>query len=472
MFKEIVKGWTKHIDFMILDILCLEISFLIAYGIRNGFGNIFSMPNMYENMFLALIVLDICVVFFFNSYQGIIRRGYLAEVRQVLIHNLWIVIGFIIGLFLLKQTGEYSRIIILTMYPVSVCIMLVARLGWKRVIRVERKRKKNLRNVFVITTSMRARDVIENLLVPYRDYMLAGIAFYDKNVKPDHCEIGNVSVCAGKDDVIEYIQNHIIDEVFIDLKDKDDENVILMNLLVNMGLTVHMNLLPNNYSFNNKKIQSFGNCTVLSATMKFASPRQILVKRAMDICGGLVGLILTGIAYVIFAPIIKKQSPGPIFFSQERVGRNGRTFKIYKFRTMYPDAEERKKELMAQNKMNGLMFKMDNDPRIFPIGHFLREKSIDELPQFWNVLKGDMSLVGTRPPTMDEYVRYEAHHRKRLAMKPGLTGLWQATGRSDITDFEEVVSLDAQYIQEWSVWMDIKIIWKTVLVVLKGKGAV
>ena len=472
MFKEIVKGWTKHIDFMILDILCLEISFLIAYGIRNGFGNIFSMPNMYENMFLALIVLDICVVFFFNSYQGIIRRGYLAEVRQVLIHNLWIVIGFIIGLFLLKQTGEYSRIIILTMYPVSVCIMLVARLGWKRVIRVERKRKKNLRNVFVITTSTRAGDVIENLLVPYRDYMLAGIAFYDKNVKPDHCKIGNVSVCAGKDDVIEYIQNHIIDEVFIDLKDKDDENVILMNLLVNMGLTVHMNLLPNNYSFNNKKIQSFGNCTVLSATMKFASPRQILVKRAMDICGGLVGLILTGIAYVIFAPIIKKQSPGPIFFSQERVGRNGRTFKIYKFRTMYPDAEERKKELMAQNKMNGLMFKMDNDPRIFPIGHFLREKSIDELPQFWNVLKGDMSLVGTRPPTMDEYVRYEAHHRKRLAMKPGLTGLLQATGRSDITDFEEVVSLDAQYIQEWAVWMDIKIIWKTVLVVLKGKGAV
>ena len=139
---------------------------------------------------------------------------------------------------------------------------------------------------------------------------------------------------------------------------------------------------------------------------------------------------------------------------------------------MYPDAEERKKELMAQNKMNGLMFKMDNDPRIFPIGHFLREKSIDELPHFWNVLKGDMSLVGTRPPTMDEYVRYEAHHRKRLAMKPGLTGMWQATGRSDITDFEEVVALDAQYIQEWTIMLDIKIIWMTVVSVLKGKGAV
>ena len=206
--------------------------------------------------------------------------------------------------------------------------------------------------------------------------------------------------------------------------------------------------------------------------MKFATPRQIVMKRIMDICGAIVGLIFTGIACIIFGPIIKKQSPGPIFFSQERVGRNGRTFKIWKFRTMYPDAEERKKELMAQNKMNGLMFKMDNDPRIFPIGHFLREKSIDELPQFWNVLKGDMSLVGTRPPTMDEYVQYEAHHRKRLAMKPGLTGMWQATGRSDITDFEEVVALDAQYIQEWTIMLDIKILWMTVMSVLKGKGAV
>ena len=472
VFKEIVKGWTKHIDFMILDILCLEISFLIAYGMRNGFTDIFSMPRMYENMFLALIVLDICVVFFFNSYECIIKRGYLAEIRQVLIHNLWIVVGFIVGLFLVQQTSQYSRAIVLTMYPISVCLMLAARLAWKRVIRVERKRKKDLRNVFVITTSQRASSVIRDLMVPYRDYMIAGIALYDQNVKRGERKIRNIPVCAGKDDAIEYIQNHVVDEVFIDIRDNDNEIIILMNLLVNMGLTVHVNLLPNNYSLNNKKVQSFGNCTVLSATMKFASPRQIFVKRVMDICGGLVGLILTGIAYIIFAPIIKKQSPGPIFFSQERVGRNGRTFKIYKFRTMYPDAEERKKELMAQNKMNGLMFKMDNDPRIFPIGHFLREKSIDELPQFWNVLKGDMSLVGTRPPTMDEYVRYEAHHRKRLAMKPGLTGLWQATGRSDITDFEEVVALDAQYIQEWSVWMDIKIIWMTVLVVLKGEGAV
>ena len=139
---------------------------------------------------------------------------------------------------------------------------------------------------------------------------------------------------------------------------------------------------------------------------------------------------------------------------------------------MYPDAEERKKELMAQNKMKGLMFKMDNDPRIIPIGHFLRKSSLDEFPQFWNVLRGDMSLVGTRPPTVDEYKQYETQHKKRLAIKPGITGLWQVSGRSDIIDFEEVVALDAKYITEWSLREDIKILWKTVLIVVKGKGAV
>ncbi|MBO5561173.1 MAG: sugar transferase, partial [Firmicutes bacterium] len=166
-------------------------------------------------------------------------------------------------------------------------------------------------------------------------------------------------------------------------------------------------------------------------------------------------------------------SPGPIFFSQQRVGKNGKLFKIYKFRSMYMDAEERKKELMEQNKVkDGMMFKMDKDPRIIKgIGHVIRDLSIDEFPQFWNVLKGDMSLVGTRPPTLDEWEKYELHHRKRLAIKPGLTGMWQVSGRSNITDFEEIVKLDTQYIEEWSISLDIIIILKTILVVLKKEGS-
>ncbi|MBQ6554518.1 MAG: sugar transferase [Firmicutes bacterium] len=140
---------------------------------------------------------------------------------------------------------------------------------------------------------------------------------------------------------------------------------------------------------------------------------------------------------------------------------------------MYMDAEKRKAELMAQNKIqDGMMFKMDDDPRIIKgIGHFIRDYSIDEFPQFFNVLKGDMSLVGTRPPTLDEWEKYELHHRRRLAIKPGLTGMWQVSGRSSITDFEEIVKLDTKYIDEWSVGLDMKIILKTVLVVHKKDGA-
>lgn len=195
------------------------------------------------------------------------------------------------------------------------------------------------------------------------------------------------------------------------------------------------------------------------------------MKRLLDLVGALVGCVFLGILTVIVGPMIKLESPGPIFFAQKRVGRNGRIFKMYKFRSMYADAEERKKELMAQNEMNGLMFKMENDPRITKTGDFLRKTSLDEFPQFINILKGDMSLVGTRPPTLDEFAQYSPYHKKRLSFRPGLTGMWQVSGRSDITDFEEIVKLDVEYIDNWSFWLDIKILLKTFLEVFTQKGA-
>ena len=149
----------------------------------------------------------------------------------------------------------------------------------------------------------------------------------------------------------------------------------------------------------------------------------------------------------------------------------GRKFKFYKFRTMVVGADAMKKDLMEQNEMDGFMFKMKEDPRIFKIGRFMRKFSVDELPQFWNVLKGDMSLVGTRPPTEEEFKQYELHHKARLGIKPGLTGMWQVSGRSDIRDFEEVVALDTYYISNWTLGMDIRILFKTILVVLVGKGS-
>ncbi|MBQ4045602.1 MAG: sugar transferase, partial [Lachnospiraceae bacterium] len=196
-----------------------------------------------------------------------------------------------------------------------------------------------------------------------------------------------------------------------------------------------------------------------------------IVKRAMDILGSLVGLVISVPIIALVAIPLLLESKGGLFFKQKRVGLNGRYFYIYKLRSMYADAEERKKELEDQNVMQGNMFKVEDDPRITRVGRFIRRTSIDELPQFFNVLKGDMSLVGTRPPTVDEFKQYRDHHKRRLSMKPGITGLWQVSGRSSITDFEQIVRLDLQYIDNWSLWMDVKILCRTLVVVFKKTGA-
>jgi exopolysaccharide biosynthesis polyprenyl glycosylphosphotransferase len=197
----------------------------------------------------------------------------------------------------------------------------------------------------------------------------------------------------------------------------------------------------------------------------------ILFKRLIDIVGAIIGLIITTLLALVIIIAIKLESEGPAVFAQNRVGLNGRTFKIYKFRSMFSDAEERKEKLMKQNQVNGgYMFKIKDDPRITKVGKFLRKTSIDELPQFINVLKGEMSLVGTRPPTIEEVNKYEAYHRRRLSFKPGLTGLWQVSGRSNIINFEEVVKLDTSYIDQWSLWLDVKIILKTVKMIFWHKS--
>ena len=421
MYQDIIKSWVKHLDFMILDVVSLEIAFFISYFIRNGSPGS-GLSEQYENMIMAILLLSIMAAFFLSSYTGIIRRGYIKEIKQTLSHCGFVILGLIVWMFAFKESDSYSRIIVLSMYPISAFITLAARLFWKRIIRLRIRSRKKMRKFLIISTESRIEDAIEGLLQPYRNYQLNACALYDTADKVG-TEIKYVPVVADKEHIIGYIQDNIVDEVFIDLPGYEEEAERLMGILVSMGLVAHINLARFTPTVENKMIHQLAGFMVLSSGIKFASSRQLFFKRFIDILGGIVGLLATGIAFIIFAPIIKRQSPGPVFFAQERVGRNGRRFKIYKFRTMYPDAEKRKKELMAQNKMDGFMFKMDNDPRIIPIGHFLRKSSIDEFPQFWNVLKGNMSLVGTRPPTVDEYEKYELRHRKRLAMRPGLTGM-------------------------------------------------
>lgn len=238
-----------------------------------------------------------------------------------------------------------------------------------------------------------------------------------------------------------------------------------------MGITITMLLKKKNKNSAKTQVAMFGDLPALKFHTVSLDQSQLMIKRFMDVLGAIIGMIFFGIAYIVFGPIIKLESPGPIIFKQPRVGKNGRVFYIWKFRSMCDDAEKQKEKLMSQNEMQGHMFKMSNDPRVTKIGNFMRKTSIDELPQFYNVLVGDMSLVGTRPPTLKEVENYQMHQRKRISITPGITGIWQISGRSEITDFEEVVRMDSEYIENWSVILDIKILLKTVVVVLKKRGS-
>ena len=474
MYRRGKSGWFKHLDFMMLDMLCLELSLMAAYVVRNGFVWPFD-DERYARLGVIIMLLHVCIVFFFESYKNIVKRGYLIEIKAVLKHNTLLLCAVFVFLFATKQTAVYSRIVLTLMWEISFCVMLAARLAWKRVIRRWIRRDKKKRSVLVAAYSDEIGQIIGTLKKEYYpDFEIVGAALLDgapMQGAGGH-EIGGVPVVAERDSLLAYVKQNVIDEVFLGMARDEKRMEMLINRLINMGVIVHVNIFRIGENFDNKIVERFGQYTVVSIGTKFASDWKIFVKRCMDIAGALAGLLLTGVIFVIFAPVIYVQSPGPVFFSQIRVGRNGRKFKLYKFRSMYPDAEERKKELMGQNKMQGLMFKMDNDPRVIPIGRFMRKASLDEFPQFWNVLKGEMSLVGTRPPTVEEYEQYEGHHKLRLAAKPGITGMWQVSGRSNIVDFEEIVALDAKYISEWDLTLDLKILWKTLKVMVVQDGAV
>jgi lipopolysaccharide/colanic/teichoic acid biosynthesis glycosyltransferase len=209
---------------------------------------------------------------------------------------------------------------------------------------------------------------------------------------------------------------------------------------------------------------------LLSLTTIPQNAHHLALKRSVDVIAAAIGLLACGLAYLWYGLRLRRETGASVIFRQQRVGQNGRRFTIDKFRTMCAGAEQIKAGLGAQNEMKGPIFKLRGDPRVTPTGHKLRSRHLDELPQFWNVLKGEMSLVGTRPPTGDEISVYLNHHRRRLSIKPGLTGLWQLKGNGAVKDFEEVVKLDCEYIDNWSLWLDAKIVAKTVTKMMRGDG--
>ncbi len=470
MYKREKQSWLKHFDFTLLDVLCTQLAYIIAYCLKFRTHSLPYSNEWYERLAIVMVLVEILVAFFTEAYKDVLRRDKVKELKRTIINSSLTYFMVILYIYSAKLAEAYSRKVLYGSWIMSIPICYLARLIWKSFIRRRVVEDKNRAVMILLASNSEVESCIREFeRNRYRNFVVKGIVIMDKDRKGD--VIRDVPVVANVTDFLEYVRTHVVDEVFINSNDLTVSEH-LSDQLLEMGVTVHFKIMHEHGIASNKEVEKINNYLVLTSSMNIATPRQLFLKRVMDIAGALVGLVFTLIAFIIFAPIIKIQSPGPVFFTQTRVGRNGRRFKLYKFRSMYTDAEERKAELIKDNKMQGNMFKVENDPRIIPIGHFMRKYSIDELPQFFNVLKGDMSLVGTRPPTEDEFVSYEAHHRARLGIKPGITGMWQVSGRSDITDFEEIVSLDTAYISNWNLGMDIRILFKTVLVVLRGSGAV
>ena len=479
MYKKISNSWLKHWDFIALDLLFLQAAYALSYVLRNGLSNPYENP-VYRNIGIILCLLDICTAFFLENYRGIMRRGYIQELKAVIKHVTVIAAAEVIYLFLSRSGEQISRSFFIVFIADAVFLLYCERVLWKAYLLKHKKIFYNKRALLILTTSDIAEDVLRTVQGnTYNELEIIGAVIMNRNDLVGTQTAGIPIVCRSSE-IFDYMQTRWVDGVLVNMTKLDYLPDQFTSTCVKMGITVHKKIAEIKESIKNQQLDNLGGYVVLSTNIRMATSRQLFVKRAMDICGALVGLVLTGIFTVVLAPAIYAASPGPIFFSQVRVGRNGRKFKIYKFRSMYMDAEKRKQELKEKNQMNGYMFKLDTDPRIIGsgadgtrhgLGWFIRKTSIDEFPQFLNILKGDMSLVGTRPPTVDEWEQYAYHHRGRMATKPRLTGLWQVCGRSNITDFEEVVRLDVEYIQKWNLALDIKILLKTIVVVCKGQGS-
>lgn len=474
------SGWLKHWDFILADVLCLNLMLLAAYWIRLGFGNMYAVSD-YRMIAIVATILHFCIAFFTNCYSGILKRGYFDELRIVTVCNIELFGLLLAYLFVMQMGDTYSRTVLMGFFFLNTIAEYLFHIIMKKIYELRGKDKTDNRKILILADEDGVEHAIEKIKSgPDKSFDIVGIALQENTT--DKKQILGIPIVSRGTEVYEYVCRNVVDSVVLCLDTGRSEEIgRIANKFLSMGVIVHIMINNLGEGFPNVYFGHINGLDVMTTSTKVVTSYQLFLKRALDICAGIAGCLITGILYIFVAPAIKIADPkGPVFFGQERAGKNGRIFKIYKFRSMYSDAEERKKEYMADNKMDGLMFKLDKDPRIIGsgpdgskkgLGHFLRSTSIDEFPNFWSILKGDMSLVGTRPPTMDEYEKYELHHKSRLAIKPGLTGIWQVSGRSDFTDFEEIVKLDNEYINNWSVRLDIKILLKTVLVVLKRDGS-
>ncbi|MBN1130957.1 MAG: sugar transferase [Chitinispirillaceae bacterium] len=363
-------------------------------------------------------------------------------------------------LYLLPDSKP-SRYLYVTFIVLSFMFIGAEKIIMKELIAHLRRNNRNLTPVIVFGRGRMAAQIM-HAIDQHPQWGLRIIRKLDLGISPHEFE--------------EVLKSCYVEEIFFCIPRKlTNDNFVIdhyLQICEEMGRSARVFVnISDATSFARWQYHRFMGCSTLISHTVDLDPDQMIFKRIFDIGGALTGMFFLFVLYPFLALAIKLTSRGPVFFKQVRVGKNGKRFIIYKFRTMAIDAEKRKKELENFNECNGAIFKMKDDPRITIIGKVMRKLSLDELPQFINVLKGEMSLVGTRPPTVDEVSQYQKWHHRRISIRPGITGLWQVSGRNKITNFDEIVKLDLTYIDNWSIWLDTKIILKTIAVVFKRDRA-
>ncbi len=457
---------------MVIDAMCVIAAGYAAYFIRLYISPIYF--GYQWSMETQVFVGSVMGVMFINNYV-LGRLNLYSESRPMSYFDLlWsifsaILIDFAVisaAIFVL-QMKTYSRLFLALFAAQSFILISMARILAQLYFDKVPERSFNVRKILIVADSARS-ELVEDVL--------------KKQVSWGHEVIGRLSVKKEEDEqedtlgnidgLSKCLQKYTVDEVLFAL-DGDRSVDLMKSLEVCRKIGVSFRILPSLWVDMDQfiTVETFQNVPFLTIQIDQFDAVGLVYKRILDLIGGLIGMVLLFLITPFIAIAIKLDSEGPVIFKQKRVGQRGRIFNLYKFRSMYQGSESLKEELMEENIMNGAIFKLEDDPRITRVGKWLRKTSLDEMPQLFNVLKGEMSLVGTRPPTVDEVEMYQYQQLRRIAAKPGITGMWQISGRNKITEFDKIVDLDCQYLDQWSLLGDMKILLKTAIILLQRKGA-
>lgn len=464
-----LKNRSEQIQYTVrlADALICIAAFFLAYWARSAIGPIESWTWMLA-ISLALHFISYPYFGFYQSIRlksvshliGMVLKAFLAE---------FFILGSLVFFVQAKTTSRYFFVLFL---GINYGLVLTEKIGARVLLSTIRRRGYNFRQVLIAGTGQNASRVIAALQKnKHWGYLPCGL-LREAGADPHIQEVDGVEVWGSIANLEAVVNQRAVDEIYFAL-DKFDSKEITEQVTLCEILGIPARFSLGLFGLLNSKVtfSELDNLPVITFYTTLMTPAEAMLKRVIDVCIALVGLAITAALYPWIRWRIQKESPGPVIFKQVRVGENGRRFKCYKFRTMILDAEAKKHELAAANRMDGPMFKVDSDPRVTQFGTFLRKTSLDELPQFFNILRGDMSVVGTRPPTPDEVSQYKTHFRRRLSIRPGLTGLWQVSGRNEIRRFEDVLALDLKYIDHWSIWLDVRIILRTIWVAVFRRGA-